>query len=187
MGNKSYLRRLFSYAIIEKTRLKRISMYFKIVFILLILSSNLCSMENSFKQLPEPELKRNYSCPELKGKNRTSGELKEIAECAICKDILYKNVQKEVVLILFCKHSFHEICLKEWLKKQNTCPLCRDKIGERNSTANSIDIEAQNRQNRENRFHRLNRKQKIACLGITTAYVIAVAGIVATLIYFNNN
>ena len=26
-----------------------------------------------------------------------------------------------------CKHSFHNCCIRQWIEKQNTCPMCRQK------------------------------------------------------------
>ena len=27
-----------------------------------------------------------------------------------------------------CKHYFHKKCIDKWLKKNASCPICRDKI-----------------------------------------------------------
>lgn len=44
-------------------------------------------------------------------------------ECSIC---LCECVEKKVVAQLHpCCHTFHSECIKQWFKKQNTCPLCR--------------------------------------------------------------
>ena len=45
-------------------------------------------------------------------------------DCAICQDTL------EYGLELKCKHCYHEDCIKEWFKQQNTCPVCRAKVCE---------------------------------------------------------
>lgn len=29
---------------------------------------------------------------------------------------------------LHCKHMFHLRCLREWLQKRDTCPVCRSKV-----------------------------------------------------------
>jgi hypothetical protein len=44
------------------------------------------------------------------------------AECTICIDSLNKG---DTVLVLPCKHWFHEACVTMWLKEHNTCPICR--------------------------------------------------------------
>ncbi|EDW24826.1 GL24351 [Drosophila persimilis] len=43
-------------------------------------------------------------------------------ECAVCKE---PGLVGEVYKILPCKHEFHEECILLWLKKANSCPLCR--------------------------------------------------------------
>ena len=46
-------------------------------------------------------------------------------ECSICLD---KFQKKNIVNRLPCRHIFHYNCLRDWLKDNNTCPLCRDII-----------------------------------------------------------
>ncbi|KAL4464074.1 hypothetical protein ABPG74_006011 [Tetrahymena malaccensis] len=47
--------------------------------------------------------------------------------CSIC----YNGFEKdEIIKKLPCKHIFHLSCIKPWLKKQKTCPNCRDDICE---------------------------------------------------------
>jgi hypothetical protein len=47
------------------------------------------------------------------------------AECPICQDVLVEDA----VQITACKHTFHTVCLLEWLQGDNnmhrTCPYCR--------------------------------------------------------------
>ena len=42
-------------------------------------------------------------------------------ECSIC---IMKYRVTEKIKILPCKHIFHKKCIKKWLKKNDTCPLC---------------------------------------------------------------
>lgn len=46
-----------------------------------------------------------------------------INDCVICLEniIFYKVTLK-------CRHSYHKHCLNEWLKRQSTCPLCRNDV-----------------------------------------------------------
>ncbi|PWA61824.1 Nucleotide-binding, alpha-beta plait [Artemisia annua] len=44
----------------------------------------------------------------------------EGVDCAICICELEEN---EMVPVLACKHKFHENCIKQWLERQNLCPL----------------------------------------------------------------
>ena len=40
--------------------------------------------------------------------------------CAICHE-----TDREIRDTLRCGHSFHVSCIGQWLRRQNTCPLCR--------------------------------------------------------------
>ena len=42
--------------------------------------------------------------------------------CAICLN----NVTNDI-FISKCNHKFHNNCIKEWCKKNNSCPYCREK------------------------------------------------------------
>jgi hypothetical protein len=43
-------------------------------------------------------------------------------ECSICLEIISRKK-----IILTCNHVFHPKCIREWIQKKNTCPLCRAK------------------------------------------------------------
>jgi hypothetical protein len=43
-----------------------------------------------------------------------------IEECSICM-----NSKKNVNCIADCSHQFHKVCLDEWIKINNSCPVCR--------------------------------------------------------------
>ncbi len=48
-------------------------------------------------------------------------------KCSIClEDIKIGNK----VRILVCGHNYHQECLDNWLRINDTCPICRDKISE---------------------------------------------------------
>ena len=49
----------------------------------------------------------------------------EKRNCIICLED-FKN--KDKALILPCIHLFHKNCINNWLKKQNTCPICKFKL-----------------------------------------------------------
>ena len=42
-------------------------------------------------------------------------------ECTICLDKIYFYNNYN----LTCGHIFHKKCIKNWLKKNNECPICR--------------------------------------------------------------
>lgn len=48
-------------------------------------------------------------------------------ECIICMQLL---LETNSVVILDCGHIYHEICIYKWAIKNNTCPMCREKIVE---------------------------------------------------------
>jgi len=50
--------------------------------------------------------------------------LESLGDCSICLKSMYCNdlVKTE------CGHLFHKDCLKIWLDKKDTCPLCRATI-----------------------------------------------------------
>ncbi|KAI0136002.1 hypothetical protein F4776DRAFT_114927 [Hypoxylon sp. NC0597] len=69
--------------------------------------------EETIANLPKKNLDEVMLGPELKG------------ECTICIDDM--KIGDEVV-VLPCKHWFHEQCVVLWLKQHNTCPICRAPI-----------------------------------------------------------
>ena len=50
--------------------------------------------------------------------------------CVICLEE-FKN-DKNNLINLGCKHRFHTQCLKDWIKYNKKCPICRQKISIRN-------------------------------------------------------
>ncbi|KAI5866652.1 hypothetical protein GGS23DRAFT_281224 [Durotheca rogersii] len=69
--------------------------------------------EEAIATLPKKKLNEQMLGSELKG------------ECTICIDDM--AVGDEVV-VLPCRHWFHEECVVLWLKQHNTCPICRAPI-----------------------------------------------------------
>jgi hypothetical protein len=49
----------------------------------------------------------------------------ELPSCCICLDDIKKN---EETVLLPCGHMFHWNCCLNWLKRNNTCPMCRFEI-----------------------------------------------------------
>ncbi|KAK8127428.1 ankyrin repeat protein [Apiospora sp. TS-2023a] len=66
--------------------------------------------EDTISKLPRKKLDEQMLGPELKG------------ECTICIDDVGLG---DEVLVLPCKHWFHDECVVLWLKEHNTCPICR--------------------------------------------------------------
>ena len=46
------------------------------------------------------------------------------AECAVC----LSEMRDRPVLYTPCGHCFHSRCVRRWLKRKETCPLCRHVI-----------------------------------------------------------
>ena len=52
--------------------------------------------------------------------------------CSICLMPFYEGDSSENVVRTTCNHFFHEKCLKEWLAKKRSCPMCRGRLGDQN-------------------------------------------------------
>ena len=50
-------------------------------------------------------------------------------KCVIC---LEDFVSKEKVTALPCIHFFHTPCIKKWVLKENTCPICKFELTQEN-------------------------------------------------------
>ncbi|ORY86223.1 hypothetical protein BCR37DRAFT_376775 [Protomyces lactucae-debilis] len=53
-------------------------------------------------------------------------------DCSICQDA-YKP--EETLVVLDCKHAYHEECCLMWLKTNGVCPICRAPVKESNGQA----------------------------------------------------
>jgi ankyrin repeat protein len=72
------------------------------------------------------------------GVNTTVPKKQKIAiECSIC---LETEEYDDYVIEDKEFHIFHRVCLKQWLTKHNTCPLCRSKLKNRNIKEITMDI-----------------------------------------------
>ena len=48
-----------------------------------------------------------------------------VAECAMCTICIHDFDQMDLVTLLPCQHSFHQLCISTWLDKSTACPNCR--------------------------------------------------------------
>ena len=70
---------------------------------------------------------------ELEEKNVTNEMIDKKKDCPICLDSFREN---EKYIQLPCSedsHCFHNNCIKEWLSRNNTCPLCRTEFNQQRS------------------------------------------------------
>ena len=74
--------------------------------------------EDNLKKLKKFCLTEKYCKKEKDGKL-------ELPNCCICLDEI--NIGAKTIL-LPCGHMFHSDCIITWLKKNNTCPMCRFEI-----------------------------------------------------------
>ena len=56
---------------------------------------------------------------------KKEGEKLELPNCCICIDEIAIG---QKTILLPCGHMFHNDCIVTWLKKNNTCPMCRFEI-----------------------------------------------------------
>ena len=61
--------------------------------------------------------------------------------CIIC---LSEYSMKDLIIKIPCTHEYHNECIIEWMKKNNTCPICRNFIEERNYENNEDNTETLN-------------------------------------------
>jgi len=46
-------------------------------------------------------------------------------KCMVC---ILDFENKETLLRLSCKHEFHKNCIKNWLSKGKSCPICKSRV-----------------------------------------------------------
>ncbi|TVU04369.1 hypothetical protein EJB05_50049, partial [Eragrostis curvula] len=61
----------------------------------------------------------------------------ETLGCAICLEPLRHGA--ECGEVRACGHVFHRDCVKRWVKKSNTCPLCRAQIVPKSGGASAAE------------------------------------------------
>jgi len=58
--------------------------------------------------------------------NNTATSLLKDLETDCCSICLGNLKAKDVIIELYCSHTFHQICIAEWLKISDKCPMCRN-------------------------------------------------------------
>ena len=83
---------------------------------------NLNDGNNNRRKATDKELLNNLPETQIEDVSKLDAEKRN---CTICLED-FKN--KDKALILPCIHLFHKNCIKNWLKKQNNCPICKFKL-----------------------------------------------------------
>ena len=65
---------------------------------------------------------KNFPISKIKDVSKLTEEKKK---CCICLENFKKN---DETMILPCIHIFHSNCIKKWMKRQDICPICKNKI-----------------------------------------------------------
>ena len=61
-------------------------------------------------------------------RNTSDVNVANVLDTSICS-IGYENyVNGCEYVILDCKHIFHYVCIKKWIKQINNCPLCKKNL-----------------------------------------------------------
>ena len=96
----------------------------EIMLIILLCISCLSPFIQTFNEYIKT-CKNNYDIFKLPVYKIVSNDNLLLDECSIC---LEKYKLNDKIISLPCSHSFHKDCLNLWLKKNNTCPQCRENI-----------------------------------------------------------
>ncbi|ETO30526.1 zinc finger, C3HC4 type domain-containing protein [Reticulomyxa filosa] len=73
-------------------------------------------------------------------KHRGESKKKKVAKvCAICFDPIKKNAPN--VMVTPCDHVFHDECLLPWMKRQLTCPTCRQPLPEEHKKYEALQMQ----------------------------------------------
>jgi hypothetical protein len=84
----------------------------------------ICNMTPLTRSLNNQPLITTSSDPVIliKKKYENTGDMDE---CPVC---LEKYNENEELIELDCHHYYHEKCIKDWLKKNRNCPICREGV-----------------------------------------------------------
>ena len=108
---------------LESTALSMIA-----IIIFISLYSSLCGIchqnnENNENDSLRNDSLRNSLLTKIEGKKSFYEKNNENDICSIC---LENFIKKDKIITLGCDHYYHVECITNWLKKDETCPLCRE-------------------------------------------------------------
>lgn len=92
--------------------------------------NNLVFMEGNNDE-EDDEINYFKTCHEINNKLCKSEKIKKndpilSEQCFICIDNYKENELKRTLPC--CKHCFHKKCIDKWIKKNPSCPICRDNL-----------------------------------------------------------
>ena len=110
------------------------------------------SLMSSLSILFQQKLERTYSS--LKEEERTSLGSEDSSFCPICEE-------NKIEISLPCSHFFCEECIKAWVIKSETCPLCRLKLQyDKNNIETPAGIEGCGRWSLISKDEEMNQEMK---------------------------
>jgi len=65
----------------------------------------------------------------------------ESKSCIICLEELSAKKKSSAIVRTPCSHFFHEDCLATWCKNHMDCPICREQVGEADSSPSDVPAE----------------------------------------------
>lgn len=83
---------------------------------------------------PTDDASRSNAPPHTDDADRTNASLQDLeigpkADTAVmCTICLADYEHSDSLVALACRHIYHRACLKEWLRRKNACPLCKEQV-----------------------------------------------------------
>jgi len=112
-----------------------------IVIVIIAIMVSSCKESNRRGEL-ETKLKRLEQIKEEFKKGEKLNNKFQETNCAICIDELSNNSDQNSTLP--CGHVFHKVCINEWLKKKEECPVCRKSTKREEDTSEKSETNVQN-------------------------------------------
>ena len=57
-----------------------------------------------------------------------------VCDCCICMS----DVENGEFKVLNCGHKYHKVCIDDWTKRNNTCPMCRQIVVQPSTTREKV-------------------------------------------------
>jgi len=93
-----------------------------LLYFIIWLGIRICCPQYLIRIMNNPLIRTGASDSELEQLNSIKFNQTSTEICSICIDEYHNG---DNIIILPCKHQYHEKCCKEWLKINKSCPMCR--------------------------------------------------------------